>query len=223
MAKVSNTQAKLAALSDLTERALRGETTDEPAFNALRQIVSECPIPHEWPRDVISGFALDANGFEPGNERDLLRYCYHVAGVVGMMMAVIMGVDPADKETLGRACDLGLAFQLANIARDIREDETAGRCYLPGDWRRGQSTVDIARRLAAMANGYEASARIGARRLPFRSRWAVLAAAGIYGDIAREVVRRGENAWEERVATSLPSKLLWVARAVAQAVFRTGP
>ncbi len=50
------------------------------------------------------------------------------------MMAVVMGVSPDDEETLDRACDLGLAFQLGNIARDISEDDAAGRCYLPEEW-----------------------------------------------------------------------------------------
>ena len=53
---------------------------------------------------------------------------------LGVMMAVVMGVDPADKDTLDRANDLGLAFQLSNIARDIVEDDAAGRCYLPVEW-----------------------------------------------------------------------------------------
>jgi 15-cis-phytoene synthase len=69
-----------------------------------------------------------------------------------------------------------------------------------------------------MAGEYEASARIGAQHLPFRSRWAVLAAAGIYGDIAREVARRGDRAWDERVFTSKAGKLGWVARALVQAL-----
>src|SRR3546814_19241962 len=64
----------------------------------------------------------------------MLRYCYHVAGAVGCMMAILMGVDPGDEATLDRACDLGLAFQLANHARDISEDEAAARCYLPEEW-----------------------------------------------------------------------------------------
>jgi phytoene synthase len=156
-----------------------------------------------------------------------LLYCYHVAGVVGLMMAVIMGVRPDDAETLGRANDLGLAFQLANIARDISEDAEAGRCYIPADWlaefnippgdhmqpQHRTAMAKIAQRLAALAAGYEASARIGARRLPFRSRWAVLAAAGIYGDIAREVARRGTAAWDHRVVTSKMAKAGWVVRA----------
>ncbi|MFX4967367.1 squalene/phytoene synthase family protein, partial [Acinetobacter baumannii] len=70
----------------------------------------------------------------PQTEQDLYRYCYHVAGAVGCMMALAMGVPADDDATLDRACDLGLAFQLANIARDVAEDARAGRCYLPQAW-----------------------------------------------------------------------------------------
>ncbi len=70
--------------------------------------------------DLIAGFALDTDGWRPRSQDDLMRYCYHVAGSVGCMMAIVMGVAPEDEATLDRACDLGLAFQLANIARDNR-------------------------------------------------------------------------------------------------------
>jgi 15-cis-phytoene synthase len=68
-----------------------------------------------------------------------------------------------------------------------------------------------------MAQEFEASARVGAAKLPFRARWAVLAAAGIYGDIAREVARRDQAAWDERVFTTRAAKIGWVAKAFAQA------
>lgn len=150
-----------------------------------------------------------------------MRYCYHVAGAVGVMMAVVMGVDPADEDTLDRACDLGLAFQLANIARDIDEDAAAGRCYLPGQWlaevgitpdRLGQpgvhaALVPLTTRLAALAHEHEQAARLGAARLRFRQRWAVLSAAGIYGAIARKVAGAGAGAWRNRQTTSSAEKL----------------
>ena len=205
-------------IRDMTDRALAGEVTGDPAFDALGLVAAECSIPRAWPRDLVQGFAMDANGFSPKNQDDLLIYCYHVAGVVGLMMAVIMGASLDDKDTLTRANDLGLAFQLSNIARDIAEDEAAGRCYLPSDWLATQSRAQIAKRLASMAGQYEASARIGAARLPFRSRWAVLAAAGIYGDIAREVARRGDRAWDERVITTKAAKAGWVVKALRQAL-----
>jgi phytoene synthase len=230
--RVDNPEERLAYLRDMTERALAGEVTGVPAFDALGLVVAECNIPHQWPRDLIQGFAMDAAGFSPRNETDLLTYCYHVAGVVGLMMACLMGVRTDDADTLGRANDLGLAFQLANIARDVSEDADAGRCYIPMDWlaeadiapgehmktHSRPAMAKIAQRMAHMAAGYEASARIGARRLPFRCRWAVLAAAGIYGDIAREVARRGASAWDHRVVTSKAAKAGWVARALLQAL-----
>lgn len=230
--RVDNPEERLAYLRDMTERALAGEVTGVPAFDALGFVVAECNIPHQWPRDLIQGFAMDAAGFSPRNETDLLTYCYHVAGVVGLMMACLMGVRTDDADTLGRANDLGLAFQLANIARDVSEDADAGRCYIPMDWlaeadiapgehmktHSRPAMAKIAQRMAHMAAVYEASARIGARRLPFRCRWAVLAAAGIYGDIAREVARRGASAWDHRVVTSKAAKAGWVARALLQAL-----
>ena len=234
LTKVEDPAERLAFLRAMTERALAGETTGDPAFDALGLVAKECALPAEWPRDLIQGFAMDAADFSPRDEAELLTYCYHVAGVVGLMMAVIMGVSPDDEDTLKRANDLGLAFQLANIARDIREDADAGRCYVPAEWLTAagipsgehmapphrKAMANIAQRLANLSAGYEASARIGARRLPFRSRWAVLSAAGIYGDIAREVARRGETAWDDRVVTSKAAKVGWVARALVGAVIR---
>jgi 15-cis-phytoene synthase len=231
LSKVDNPHERLAHIRHLTDRVLAGEVTGDPAFDALGLVAAECRIPHHWPRDLVQGFAMDADAFSPKTTEDLLLYCYHVAGVVGLMMAVIMGVSPDDDATLGHANDLGLAFQLANIARDVAEDADGGRCYIPSDWlaEAGISTgahmlpqhratmASIGQRLATMAAGYEASARIGAERLPFRSRWAVLAAAGIYGDIAREVARRGERAWDDRVVTSKAAKARWVVKALMQA------
>jgi 15-cis-phytoene synthase len=83
--------------------------------------------------------------------------------------------------------------------------------------------VPLVRRLTDMALEYEASARIGAARLPFRSRWAVLAAAGIYGAIGREVARLGAHAWDHRVVVSKRAKLGFVARSGWEAVRRDNP
>lgn len=235
MTAVADPQAQLSLLRDRTEAALAGETTGHEAFDALGVVIAEVEIPLRYPRDLIEGFALDAAGFTPQSENDLYRYCYHVAGAVGCMMAIVMGVSPDDNATLDRACDLGIAFQLANIARDIAEDHAAGRCYLPSAWldemdipradllglsHRAQ-VAGLAGRLAERASAYEASARCGARSLCYRSAWAVLAAAGIYGDIAREVDRRGTAALTSRVFTSRTAKLSWLARGAMQAAIRS--
>ena len=229
---VDDAAARLATIRRLTEAALAGEPTGDPAFDALGIVARECAIPAHLPTDVIEGFALDAAGWRPDAESGLYRYCYHVAGAVGVMMALVMGVSYDDAATLDRACDLGIAFQLANIARDIVEDAGAGRCYLPATWlaeagilpdaiadvRYRPQLALLAARLAERAEAYEASARIGAGHLPYRSAWAVLAAAGIYGDIARLVAQRGARAWDRRAATGAAGKLAWVARAAIQAL-----
>ncbi|MEP7348797.1 MAG: phytoene/squalene synthase family protein [Sphingorhabdus sp.] len=232
MAAVADPTTRIAAIRELTAKALSGIPTGEPAFDALGVVARECGLTQKMVDDVIEGFALDAADWHPRRESDLYRYCYHVAGAVGVMMAVVMGVRPDDDATLDRACDLGLAFQLANIARDIEEDDAAGRCYLPDDWlamldigpgeqmrphNRGKLAL-MARWLTDEAGQYEASARLGAARLPFRARWAVLAAAGIYGDIARKVRTAGEKAWDQRIYTSRSEKLRWVTRAFRDAL-----
>ncbi|MGB7419710.1 MAG: phytoene/squalene synthase family protein, partial [Erythrobacter sp.] len=172
----SDLDTRLALIRRLTARAFAGEPTGDPAFDALRVVAVEVGLTPAMAEDVIAGFALDAEDWRPRTEADMMRYCYHVAGAVGVMMAVVMGVDPADRDTLDRACDLGLAFQLSNIARDIVEDDAAGRCYLPLEWlvemdiEPGQHTkphhreelAELAARLVALVDRHEAAARVGA-------------------------------------------------------------
>jgi phytoene synthase len=233
-ARVHDVSARLSTMRALTARALAGEETGDPAFDALGLVAAETGLPTRYAHDLIDGFALDARDWRPRSETDLYRYCYHVAGTVGCMMAVVMGVDPADEAVLDRACDLGIAFQLANIARDICEDDAMDRCYLPDEWlvevdippgehmkpHYRRQLAALAQRLAERAGRYERSARAGARALPFRSAWAVLAAAGIYGDIAREVARRGDHAWDHRVTTSKAAKVGWIVRSLGQTLVR---
>ena len=224
-------EARLATIRELTAKALAGEPAGDPSFDAFGLVARECGITTAMADDVIAGFALDAADWRPRTETDLLQYCYHVAGAVGVMMAVVMGVAPDDEDTLDRACDLGLAFQLANIARDLDEDDAADRCYLPLEWlvaadippgeqmkpHYRRQLAALAHRMCEMETAYEASARIGAGRLGFRQRWAVLAAAGIYGDIARAVDAAGEHAWDHRIHTSAARKLWHVAHALWEA------
>ena len=234
MTLVDDPQARLALLKQRTAMALAGEWVGDPPFDALRIVAAETGLPHRFTRDHIAGFALDADDWRPQSEDDLMRYCYHVAGVVGCMMAVIMGVDPHDDATLDRACDLGMAFQLANIARDIGEDASVGRCYLPVDWldelkiRPGEQMAAanrpalalLGQRLADRAAAFEESARYGAPALGFRSAWAVLAAAAIYGAIGRTVAARGERGWDHRVTTSAMDKIRFILASRAQAARR---
>ncbi|MGB7407636.1 MAG: phytoene/squalene synthase family protein [Pontixanthobacter sp.] len=223
---------RLNSIRVLTKRALDGQPTADPAFDAFGLVAREANISAQLAEDVVEGFALDAKDWRPRTKADLLRYCYHVAGAVGVMMAQVMGVRRDDTETMDRACDLGLAFQLANIARDLAEDDAGGRCYLPMEWlceqdiEPGQHTkphhraelAEMAEKLVLMMDRYAKRARLGTTGLPFRSRWAILAAARIYTDIGHEVRRRGKNAWDRRVRVSKAAKLRHVSTAFVEAV-----
>ena len=229
--KVAAPEQAFQAIAEATGRALAGEPVGDPPFDALGIVAAECAIPHGFIRAHLDGFALDAAGWQPATERDLLRYCFHVAGAVGCMMAVVMGVSPEDEPTLDRASDLGIAFQLANIARDITEDSLAGRCYIPAEWLKEagltpedlaspaqrEKVAAIAARLATLSERYEQSGRAGASRLPFRARWAVLAAASIYGAIGRKVAQRGAAALDSRVVIRKRRKLASVGLAFVRA------
>lgn len=218
--------ARLEGLYAQTRAALAGESTGDPVFAAFQQVALRRSIPEAWATQLIDGFAMDVSGRRYETLEDTLDYCWHVAGVVGVMMALVMGVRPSDIATLRRAQDLGLAFQLTNISRDVVEDAANGRVYLPGAWLSEAGVADdavgspanraavagVTSRLLAVAEPYYASARAGLPALPFRCAWAIAAARGVYRQIGVEVSRRGARAWDERVSTSGAQKA-WLALA----------
>lgn len=235
--RVDDPAARIAFLKEKTAAAFAGEETGLLPFEALRVVAAECAIPQAVADDHLAGFERDAAGWRPTTTEDLLSYCYQVAGAVGVMMAHVMGVPPSDTDTLDRAADLGIAFQLANIARDIVEDARVGRVYLPSDWLEAEGLMGadladpkhraalarMAHRLSSMADDYRRSARIGAARLPFRSRWAILSASGIYGEIATRAAALGPRAWDGRISTSKAEKAALVMEAFWEAVMPVRP
>ncbi|MFO0631047.1 MAG: squalene/phytoene synthase family protein [Polyangiales bacterium] len=149
----------------------------------------------------------DLDAVRVGDDAELLRYCYRVAGTVGIMMCGVVGVrDPA---ALPHAVDLGVGMQLTNIARDVAEDAGLGQVYLPrtrlaahgvdaGDVLAGTASREavsaVVRELLAMAERYYASADLGMRYIPARARLAIYAAARLYRGIGRKLLRRGADA-----------------------------
>ena len=222
--------AKLALLREQTRRAYAGDRMGDPAFAAFQEVVQRHAIPQRFAFDHLAGFAMDVEGARYETIDDTLRYCYHVAGVVGLMMASIMGAG--QPYLLDRACDLGLAFQLTNIARDIVDDAGAGRCYLPAQWlreagiapheialpRHRVALAKVAARLVEYAEPYYDSALGGVEALPLRSAWAIATARNVYRQIGIEVKARGPRAWDERVGTSRATKLLLLAKGGAEAL-----
>lgn len=222
--------AAFARLQQMTDDALAGKPMADPVFAAFQKVVQKHGIPRRHPLELLDGFAMDVSGRQYGSIDDTLSYCYHVAGVVGVMMAIIMGVR--DDATLDRASDLGLAFQLTNIARDVVGDAAVGRIYLPRQWlaEAGISPDEIAdeqnrpalfkvtERLLGLADTYYDSSAAGIAELPVRSGWAIATARVVYREIGREVVRRGPRAWDRRVSTSTAQKVMAVVQGGGAAV-----
>ena len=123
---------RLERLYERTRAALRGEPMSDPVFEAFQRVATRHSIPERYALELLDGFAMDVEARTYECLDDVLLYCYHVAGTVGLMMARIMGVS--EGAALRRAADLGIALQLTNIARDVVEDARNGRVYLPLEW-----------------------------------------------------------------------------------------
>ncbi len=219
--------ARLADLEARTRAAMRGMPDGAP-FEALARVVERHSIPECFPLDLLEGFAMDVREHDYVHAEDLLTYCYHVAGVVGVMMAYVMGVT--ERRTLRRANDLGIGFQLTNIARDVIPDAEQGRLYLPADWlaeaglgpspeamlapAHREAVARVALRLVETADAYYDSARIGIARLPWRCAWAIATARDVYRAIGYKVQRAGPEAWDQRLSVSTPRKLVSVMKGV---------
>jgi phytoene synthase len=195
--------AALAGLHGRLQALYAGRPAPHPADRALADVVAEHAIPYALPAALLDGFAWDAEGRRYPDLAALEGYAARVAGTVGAMMALLMGVR--EREVLGRACDLGIAMQLSNIARDVGEDARAGRLYLPLDWLQearvrpadiltrlhAPAVGDVVRRLLDRAAALYASADAGIARLPRRCRPGIRAARLLYAGIGEEVLRQG--------------------------------
>ena len=221
----------LAALEWSTRRACAGQPTGEAVFDGLAEVVRRHRIPECYLLEHLAGFRMDVEAQHYASLDDTLAYCWRVAGVVGVMMAMVMG--NREPSTLDRACDLGMAFQLTNIARDVVEDAAIGRVYLPANWLEDEKIVTaaeimdpghrkalgrVAARLVDAADPYYRSALGGISVLPLRSAWSIATARGVYRDIGRKVKACGSHAWDSRISTSRLDKLWFLARGAAVAV-----
>jgi phytoene synthase len=209
---------RLEALKGGTVAALAGERVPSE-FEALQRVARLHRLPDRYPLELLDGMAMDAHGAVYRTFDDTLKYCYHVAGVVGVMSAIILGVR--DRPTLERACDLGIGFQLTNIARDVLADWERGRVYLPAQWLveagieptnlacpdHRRQLFEVVARLLREADAYYRSASYGIGELSFRSGWAVATARRVYRDIGDRILEIGSPALDTRVVTSKRRKI----------------
>jgi phytoene synthase len=219
--------AALALMSEL-DAIYSGATMADPILNAFATVARELEIPEAYPRELLLGMKMDADGTRYETWDDLLLYCYRVAGTVGLMMCHILGVREAS--ALRHAAHLGIAMQLTNIARDVAEDWQRGRLYLPNELLAASGADRLHRRLGqplpqsalpALAQGVKAllaeaeryyrSADEGIPALDFQSAWAVATARAVYSDIGRALARQSFAVDAGRARVSAGRKLLLAA------------
>lgn len=199
---------------------------EEPLFVNFHDLVHEFRIPEYYPSELLEGMSMDVYGTHYKTFDDLLLYCYRVAGTVGLMMCHIMGVS--NEHALESAAHLGIAMQLTNICRDVREDLNKGRVYLPTNWLENtdnasqliwseeneDSILRIVHRLLATAEKFYHSGMEGLIHLTWRAAFAVSTAAFVYSDIGRIIQKKGIQALRTRTTVSLPRKLFLMLKAL---------
>jgi phytoene synthase len=183
----------------------------------LEELARRHPIPRHAMREFCAGMEHDRTGAAISTEEELDRYCYRVAGTVGVVMAAILGTtDPVDGDRTAAA--LGMAMQRTNVLRDIDEDGANGRVYLPSEsvarWggslapgeREALLRDQIARADALYDEGLEGIA------LLCHGRRAVAAAAAMYREILRQIEREGYGRRAGRAVVPQRRKLAIAAR-----------
>lgn len=228
----------LSAMCELQER-LDGIYAGRPqaitADRALASVVHRFAIPRALLDALLDGFVWDTSGRRYETLADVQAYGARVAGTVGAMMALVMGAR--DRAALARACELGVAMQLTNIARDVGEDARNGRLYLPRAWLR-EAGIDpdawlaaprfdaalgcVIQRLLDAADELYRRAESGITALPRDCRPAISAARLVYAEIGRQLEQLGLDSVSQRAVVSRQRKLALIARATAAAFAPSG-
>jgi 15-cis-phytoene synthase len=218
----------LAALHRRLDAVYAGQPGEQVCDRALAAVVQSSGLPRTLLDALLEGFAWDTAGRRYETLEELHDYAARVAGTVGAMMAVVM--EARDTRALARACDLGVAMQLTNIARDVGEDARNGRIYLPLQWMREEGLDPdawlaapvfdarigrIVARLLADADRLYRRAECGVRHLPRGCRPAIQAARLVYAEIGRAVEAAGLDSVSRRAYVRRPRQLALLARAGA--------
>jgi len=219
--------AAVALLRRRLDAIYAGRPGEHDEDRALAEVVERFALPRAMPEALLEGLAWDAAGRRYDSLSELYDYAARVAGCVGAMMTLIMGTS--DTRAVARACDLGVAMQLTNIARDVGEDARMGRLYLPRNWfaeagldadawladpRPDARVAAMTRRLLGYAQVLYARSEAGVRLLPLGCRPGIRAARLIYADIGREVARAGYDNIGTRAVVPMSRKISLLGRAL---------
>ncbi len=242
----TQTAAMLEQVAKLRQRLAQvyagnlGAGEDQAIDRAFYAVAVRTGLPQAVPQRLLCGMEMDARGVSYGSWEDLLGYCFNVAATVGLMMTYVMGhcMPPSRRdEVLLRACDLGVAMQLSNIARDVGEDARRGRVYLPDELLAAQgldaaqvltlgqaglppppALREVVRELVRRADSHYRAAALGVPMLPRESRLAIRSALLIYSGLGARLKAQGYDALTRRAYVPLGAKLVRVLCAWAQGI-----
>lgn len=227
-------RAGLAGLRERLDGVFAGAPRADPVDRALARVVAAHDLPRAPFDGLLEGFAWDVEERTYGTLDEVVAYGARVAGTVGIIMTHLMG--PRDPRVLARACDLGVAMQLTNIARDVGEDARRGRVYLPSSWldgperdpawiaREGTAPPSVRRaveRLVAEADAIYARADLGVPMLPRDCRPAIRAARLIYSDLHRAIRGQRFDTVARRAVVSKGRKVALALRSLGSSFGRS--
>ncbi len=204
--------------------ALQNGESEHPAIGPFVIAVKEYNIPFEYPLDLIAGVRMDLEINRYESFKKLYVFCYRVAAVVGLMMTYVLGFK--DKNTLFYAEKLGVAMQLTNILRDIKEDSEMGRIYLPMnemqeydvsddeifESRMSDNLKELLILQVERARKYYIEAEPGIKMLDNDSAFSIVAASRIYSRILNKIEKNNYNPFLGRVFVSKTKKLKIILR-----------
>ena len=155
---------------------------EDPVIQNMWNIIHEFNISLEIIYDLFDGIESDIKqNVKIDTRKDLLIYCYRVAGTVGLMMAKILNVSK--KQSLKSAIDLGIAMQLTNISRDVIEDSKKNRSYINGNFEEINSTIKL-------ADTFYKNSFYSIREIPLSFRFSILVARRIYRKIGYKILKK---------------------------------
>jgi len=200
--------------------ALAGRLPDNPLWPAFIDTLARYKIPHGYFHEMIDGVSGDLEPRQIRTFDELYRYCYQVASVVGLTIIHIFGFE--DPEALKLAEQCGIAFQLTNILRDVREDYENRRVYIPAEdiarfgadlTKRNEQFVGLLAFEAARANDYYEKSRPLIQMVDVRSRASLWALIEIYRRLLRRIERSQFDVLSRRARVPTWEKLAILARA----------
>ncbi len=206
----------------------KGQTTNDKRQNrvllAWQDVLKTYKIPQNLPFELMQGVLMDTHIKRYETFDELYVYCYRVASTVGLMASEIFGYT--DEKTLDYAEALGIAMQLTNILRDVKEDAAMNRIYLPQEDLRkfnvseqqffdgefDKNFVELMKFQINRAKNYYATAEKGIALLEKDTRFTVLLAARIYGQILQKIEQQNYDVFLKRAHTTMTQKIFSIPK-----------